>query len=155
VNYESKPNAIDVAGLCAVCARNVALPSIAKLWPCWVGYYMLPTNIRGDAVEADLEDWARMQIANAGGWMCKWVIPSVKGPPDNIVFWPQGRSAAPIVHFLEFKNGVDGKVEKLQHEFHKRLAYFGHTVKVPRDKVWISAYIDRYAPKPLQPAKLP
>ena len=95
-----------------------------------------------NTLEADLEEWARKEIKLAGGRMYKWVIPATKGPPDNICFWPER-----VVHFLEFKNGVNAPTAKLQIEFHKDLALFGHTVKIPRDRIWIRAYIDRYRPK--------
>jgi len=91
-------------------------------------------------MEEDLETWARETIFQSGGLMVKWVAPGLKGPPDNIVFWP-----GQIVHFLEFKYNR-ANPDRVQQEFHKKLYAFGHVVKIPRSRDWILKYINEYAP---------
>lgn len=76
-------------------------------------------------METDLEQRARKEIALAGGLMLKYTVPSVKGPPDNIVFWP-----CAVLHFVEFKNGERGRLEVKQREFHRVLSALGHHVYI-------------------------
>ena|ERR1700678_358354 len=89
--------------------------------------------------EHALEDWARPKIFECGGLMLKMVSPSTRGFPDDCVFWPGG-----IIHFLEFKD-PEGDLNGLQPLIHRQLCAFGHTVRIPRSKLWIARYCERYA----------
>jgi len=92
-------------------------------------------------VESDLEQWARIQIANAGGMMLKWTSPGTKGVPDNIVFWPRK-----IILFPEFKNpDGTGEVGPLQDLMHKRLKFYGHDVPIIDNKALVREFINQHS----------
>lgn len=72
-----------------------------------------------DRLETDHEEWAREQIAAAGGLMQKIGFPGRRGAPDDIIFWPRGR-----IDLAEFKRS-DGIVSHNQNEIHKSLLMLG------------------------------
>ena len=109
---------------------NIATPSRLTL--------RLPRSL-----ETDLEQWARVEIASAGGLMLKWVCPGMRGPPDNICFWyhpTARREYKKIVHFLEFKL-AETEPDAGQVLFHEALRRMGHEVFIPRDREWVRKYI--------------
>jgi hypothetical protein len=89
--------------------------------------------------ESKIESYLRTEIAKLGGWMEKHTSPGTKGPPDNIVMWPDKHlepPEAPIsawrmsyVEFIETK-APDGKLEVLQRRDHKRRRAMGFLVHV-------------------------
>jgi hypothetical protein len=99
--------------------------------------------------ETDLEQWARKEIDEAGGWMVKLTSPSFRGWPDNICFWHttgRRRGYRKAVHFLEFKL-LDTKPDDNQLGVHQALRGMGHEVLIPRDREWVKQYIEMYRPR--------
>ncbi len=91
--------------------------------------------------EATLETWARVEIAAHGGLMLKWAAGGYRGIPDDICLWPQG-----VVHFIEFKDGTQGRLTPAQKLFHQRMLLFGHRVFVLIERDDVRGYIERFAP---------
>lgn len=66
-------------------------------------------------IEADLEQKFKKLVADNGGLSFKWTSPGLRGVPDRIVIWPEGR-----VDFVEIKTRT-GKLSVGQAAIQRRL----------------------------------
>lgn len=97
--------------------------------------------------EAELETWARKEIAACGGLMMKWTCPGNRGVPDDICFWyrPTARRGFKcVVDLIEFKTYDPGsELDKLQVLMHKKLIDHGASILIPKCKNDIYQYIQQ------------
>lgn len=90
------------------------------------------------AAESKIEKYLRAEVAKLGGWCEKHTSPGTKGPPDNLVTWPEGSDQAtymsggsycPMVEFIETKAPKKGPTV-LQRRDHERRRAMGFQVHV-------------------------
>lgn len=85
--------------------------------------------------EAVIEAYLRQRIKALSGECYKWSSPNVRGVPDRICVFPDGR-----VYFVEVK-APDGKLTTLQNKFIARML----TLNFKRCRVvWNKEDIDRW-----------
>jgi hypothetical protein len=89
--------------------------------------------------ESKIEGYLRTEIAKLGGWMQKMTSPGTKGPPDNIVMWPDRPHPWHDVEFIETK-APKGKLEMLQQRDHTRRRAMGFVVHV----IWTMEQAEQY-----------
>lgn len=87
--------------------------------------------------EREIEDYARRQIAEAGGLMLKWSSTAQRGVLDDIAFWPGA------IHLIEFKQ-EKGRLEPLQLVIIRRLARFNVPIFVLYSLEEVDAYVNRH-----------
>lgn len=66
-------------------------------------------------LEKDIEKYFKNKIKQAGGKSMKWTCPGVRGVPDQIVFFPNGKSV-----LVEMKRPT-GSLRKLQEKTASKL----------------------------------
>lgn len=73
-------------------------------------------------LEKDVESYFRRQVEKRGGLSLKWVSPGTRGVPDQIVFFPNGRTAT-----VEMKK-PGGQTSKSQKKMAAKLRDLNQTV---------------------------
>lgn len=90
--------------------------------------------------ESKIESYLRSEVAKLGGWCEKHTSPGTKGPPDNLVMWPDYRHCYPRVEFIETK-APNGKLTVLQARDHERRRKMGFKVHVIHTMELAEAYL--------------
>lgn len=95
-------------------------------------------------LESSLEAFFRQEVRKLGGYAVK-TMPTVKGFPDRLVFFPGG-----ITYLVELK-AEKGTVSPAQRVQHQRLSQLGTSVTVLTGKTevraWLKAHLDRIGPR--------
>lgn len=86
-------------------------------------------------LEKDLEKYFNAAAERKGYMSLKFVSPSRRGVPDRIVF------GAGRCYLVEFKNGLEGRLSKLQEFMFRRFEIRGFPVAVLRTKAEVDEFV--------------